>query len=50
MSFVNADQVTVFADKELPGHNNYFIGNDPSKYARLHLQGITYKNTYPNIE
>lgn len=53
MSFANAsNQATVMADKELPSHNNYFIGNDRSKWAsdcRIY-QGITYKNIYPNVD
>jgi gliding motility-associated-like protein len=39
-------------EKPLPGIENYFIGNDPSKWAsecRLY-QAITYKNVYPNID
>ena len=39
-------------DKILPGYNNYFIGNDPAKWAsdcRV-FQGVTYKNIYPNID
>lgn len=39
-------------EKPLDGIENYFIGNDPSKWAnnvRLY-QAITYKNVYPNID
>ncbi len=53
MSFVNASsQATVMADKELPSHNNYFIGNDRTKWASdcKIYQGITYKNIYPNVD
>src|SRR6185312_10253695 len=38
--------------KEVPSVNNYFIGNDPSKWAsdcKIYL-GVTYKNIYPNID
>ena len=53
MSFANAnEQIAIVADKELPGHNNYFLGKDPRKWAsdcRV-FQGITYKNVYPNID
>lgn len=42
----------VVADKALPTYNNYFIGNDPSKWASncKIYQGITVKNIYPNID
>lgn len=39
-------------EKPIPGVENYFIGNDPSKWAsdvRLY-QAITYKNVYPNVD
>ena len=53
VSFADAnDDVAIVADKILPGYNNYFIGNDPSKWAgncRV-FQGVTYKNLYPNID
>lgn len=42
----------ITADKPLPGYTNYFIGNDPSKWAadcRVY-QGITVKNVYPNVD
>jgi hypothetical protein len=42
----------IVADKPLFTYNNYFIGNDPSKWAtncRI-FQGITVKNIYPNID
>ena len=40
------------ADKPLLTKNNYFIGNDPSKWASdcKIFQGITAKNVYPNID
>ena len=40
------------ADKALPTYNNYFIGNDPTKWAsdcKLY-QGITLHDIYPNID
>ncbi|MBS1947629.1 MAG: PKD domain-containing protein [Bacteroidetes bacterium] len=53
VSFEGAsDHVEIIPDKPLPTYNNYFIGNDPSKWAG-HCgvyQGITYKNVYPNID
>jgi gliding motility-associated-like protein len=42
----------IVADKPLFTYNNYFIGNDPSKWAtncRI-FQGVTIKNVYPNID
>jgi gliding motility-associated-like protein len=53
VSFTDAsDDVTIVPDKILPGYNNYFIGNDRSKWAsdcRV-FQGVMYKNLYPNID
>lgn len=43
---------TPVMEKPLPGVENYFIGNNPAKWAsdcRLY-QAITYKNVYPNID
>ena len=42
----------VIREKPLPGYENYFIGNDPSKWASecRSYQAITYKNIYPNID
>jgi gliding motility-associated-like protein len=53
VSFLGAsDNVEIVPDKPLPSYNNYFIGNDPSKWATdcKVYQGITYKNIYPNID
>ncbi len=39
-------------DKALPTYNNYFIGNDQSKWqgnCKIY-QGVTYRNMYPNID
>jgi gliding motility-associated-like protein len=47
----NANPVPV-AEKPLTTYNNYFIGNDKSKWApecKIY-QAITYKNIYPNID
>jgi gliding motility-associated-like protein len=42
----------IIADKPLSTYNNYFIGDDPSKWASgcKTFQGITVKNLYPNID
>ena len=42
----------ILADKPLPGHNNYFIGNDPTKWASdcKVYQGITVSEVYPNVD
>lgn len=39
-------------DKSIPGYNNYFIGNDKSKWAGSCkvYQAVTYKDIYPNID
>ncbi len=42
----------VMPDKALPSYNNYFIGNDKSKWAgdcKIY-NAVTYKNIYPNID
>jgi len=42
----------IIPDKTQEGYNNYFIGNDPSKWTancRV-FQGITVKNVYPNVD
>lgn len=43
---------TIVTEKPLNSYNNYFIGNDPARWAggcKL-FQAITYKNIYPNID
>jgi len=47
-----ATKPQIIADKPLPTVTNYFIGNDPSKWATdcKVYQGITVKNIYPNID
>ncbi|HEY1114923.1 MAG TPA: hypothetical protein VGE66_15240, partial [Chitinophagaceae bacterium] len=51
--FVNGNpSPRITADKPMEGYNNYFIGNDPSKWAtgvRI-FQGITLHDVYPNID
>lgn len=45
-------QVMRVPEKMLPTHNNYYIGNDRSKWvgdAKVY-QAVTYKNIYPNID
>ena len=53
VSFVGSSpDVEILADKPLETYNNYYLGNDPSKWAphcRI-FQGVTYKNIYPNID
>lgn len=53
VEFVNANpQPRITPDKPLNTYNNYFIGNDPSKwgsYCRI-FQGITVHDVYPNID
>lgn len=53
VTFAGANEgATIVPDKPAPGYNNYFIGNDPSKWARdcKIYQGVTYKDIYPNID
>lgn len=42
----------IVPDKPQTYYNNYFIGNDPSKWASncKIYQGITLKNVYPNVD
>jgi gliding motility-associated-like protein len=53
VDFVDASTNTeLVPDKPLDSYNNYFIGNDPAKWAgncRLY-QGITVKNIYPGVD
>jgi gliding motility-associated-like protein len=53
VEFLNGNSNSeIIPDKPLPGYNNYFIGNDPSKWATdcKVYQGITVKNVYPNVD
>ncbi len=53
VSFVGASATPeVQADRPMQGYNNYFIGNDKSKWqgnCKIY-QGVTYINMYPNID
>ena len=53
VSFAGAlNNAVVEPDKALSTYNNYFIGNDPSKWkgnCKIY-QGVTYKNVYPDID
>ncbi len=53
VSFMGADtNATVVPDKALNTYNNYFIGNDSSKWksgCRIY-NGVTYKNIYKNVD
>lgn len=50
--FLQASQPTLVPDKALETYSNYFIGNDPSKWAsncRIY-QAITVKEIYPGVD
>ena len=52
VEFVNAQTPQISPDKPIPTVNNYFIGNDRSKWAsdcKIYM-GVTYKNIYPGID
>ena len=53
VNFLGAsNNVQVTPDKALATYNNYFIGNDKSKWkggCKIY-QGVTYKNMYPGID
>jgi len=46
------ENVEIVPDKPLDTYNNYFIGNDSTRWAKKCriFQGITYKNIYPGID
>ena len=46
------ESTEIIPDKPLDTYNNYFIGNDSTKWARncRIYQGVTYKNIYPGID
>ncbi|HEU0065337.1 MAG TPA: hypothetical protein VFQ58_09905, partial [Flavisolibacter sp.] len=53
VKFLNANSTAeIIPDKPLPGTINYFLGNDPSKWASgcQVFQGLTVKNVYPNVD
>ena len=41
----------VVAGNELPGHSNYFIGDDPSKWQQgvKNYAGVSYRDVYPGV-
>ena len=47
-----SDDVQIVPEKVEEGYNNYFIGNDPSKWASncKIYKGVTYHNMYPGID
>ena len=53
VEFLNSsEQVEIQGDKGLDTYNNYFIGNDPSRWksnCKIY-QAVIYKNIYPNID
>jgi gliding motility-associated-like protein len=52
VEFLNANMAQIIPDKPIPTVNNYFIGNDKSKWASdcKIYQGVTYKDIYPGID
>jgi gliding motility-associated-like protein len=53
VQFLNGnEQSEMTPDKFISAGTNYFIGNDPSKWARnvRTFQAVTYRNVYPNID
>ncbi len=53
VKFLNANpNPQIVPDKTLATKNNYFLGNDPSKWVSdcKVYQAVTYKNMYPNID
>lgn len=52
VQFINAVKPQVTGDKPLTTYNNYFIGNDQSKWkgnCKI-FQAVTYQNLYPGID
>ncbi|HEU5166217.1 MAG TPA: PKD domain-containing protein, partial [Chitinophagaceae bacterium] len=47
-----SDKIELIPDKPQEYYNNYFIGNDPSKWASncKIYQGVTAKNIYPGVD
>jgi gliding motility-associated-like protein len=53
VNFLNMNEnAKIVPDKPLDSYNNYFIGNDSTKWGRncRIYQGVTYKNIYPGID
>lgn len=48
----SSNAIQAVPEKVQPGYTNYFIGNDPSKWAGncKVYEAVTYKNVYPNID
>jgi len=42
----------LFADGELPGKSNYYLGNDPSKWRSNvpHFSRVSYREVYPGVD
>ncbi|MES2892842.1 MAG: PKD domain-containing protein [Bacteroidota bacterium] len=54
VNFINANpkSLSILPDKALATYNNYFIGNDKTKWqggCKI-FQAVTYQNIYPNID
>jgi gliding motility-associated-like protein len=52
VEFLNAKNAQIFPEKPIATINNYFIGNDQSKWAAgcQIFQAVTYKGIYPGID
>ena len=53
MQFAGGNEnAQIVPDKKIQTVNNYFIGNDPSRWASNCgvYQAVTYKNVYPNVD
>ena len=53
MHFTGASEdVQIVPEKQQESYNNYFIGNDPSKWASncKIYKGVTYRNMYPGVD
>ena len=52
VEFLNAGTAQIVPEKEITTVNNYFIGNDKSKWAAncKIFQAVSYKNVYPGID
>jgi gliding motility-associated-like protein len=52
VKFLNAGTPAIVPDKAINTYNNYFIGNDPSKWQHncSIYQAVTYTNLYPGID
>lgn len=52
VEFLNAQDPQILPNKPTPTLNNYFIGNDKSKWASncKIFKGVTYQNMYPGID